>query len=134
MRIDGDPAGRERGDIVLGWLTKITVGLAVVGLVGFDAISLGVARLQSEDHARTAVRAAVESYRADKDVQRAYDAALAQVAPSGDTLDAEAFTVAPDGAVTLRLRSEVPTLLVEKVAPLRDWAVVTRTVTGRPAT
>lgn len=134
MRIDGDRAGRERGDIVLGWLTKITASLAVVGLVGFDAISLGVARLQSEDHARTAVRAAVESYRTDKDVQRAYDAALAQVAPSGDTLDAEAFTVAPDGAVTLRLRAQVPTLLVEKVAPLRDWATVTRTVTGRPAT
>lgn len=127
MRIDGD-----RGDIVLGWLTKVTATLAVLGVIGFDAISLGAAQFQAEDHAQTAARAAAESYRADKDVQRAYDAALAEVAEDGDTLDAEAFTVGTDGAVTLRLRREVPTLLVDRIPPVRDWATVTRTVTGAP--
>jgi len=123
----------DRGDIVLGWLTKLTVALAVVGLVGFDAVALGATRFQAEDHAQTAARAAVASWSADKDLQKAYDAALAEVAADGDTLDAEAFSVAPDGAVTLRLRREVPTLLIEKVPQLHSWTEVTRTVTGRPA-
>lgn len=123
----------DRGDIVLGWLTKLVAGLAVLGLVGFDAIAMGATRFQAEDHAQTAARAAVSSWATDKDVQKAYDAALAEVSDEGDTLDADAFTVAPDGAVTLRLRREVPTMLVAKVPQLRDWTVVTRTVTGRPA-
>ena len=126
------PTG-DRGDIVLGWLTRVVAVLAVLGLIGFDAFSLGANRFQAEDHAQTAARVAVESWAADKDLQKAYDAALAAVAATGDTLDAEAFTVAPDGAVTLRLRRDVPTLLIAKVPQLRDLTVVTRTVTGRPA-
>ena len=126
------PTG-DRGDIVLGWLTRLVGGLAVLGLIGFDAVSLGAGRFQAEDHAQTAARVAVESWAGHKDLQKAYDAALAAVAGDGDTLDAEAFTVAPDGAVTLRLRRDVPTLLIAKVPPLRDLTVVTRTVTARPA-
>lgn len=128
MRTDGD-----RGDVILGWLTKLTVSLAVVGLLGFDAISLTAAQFQAEDHAQTAARAAVESYRTDKNVQKAYDAALAEVVADGDTLDTDAFTAAPDGSITLRLRKEVPTLVVEKIGPLRHFATVLSTVTATPA-
>ncbi len=128
MRTDGD-----RGDIILGWLTKLTVTLAVLGVLGFDAVSLGAAQFQAEDHAQTAARAAVESYRTDKNVQKAYDAALAEVAPDGDTLDADAFVAAPDGSITLRLRQEVPTLVIQKIGPLRHFTTVLSTVTAAPA-
>lgn len=107
MRIHGD-----RGDIILGWLTKLVVTLAVLGVIAFDAISLAAARFSAEDNAQTAARAAVASYGSDQDVQRAYDAALAAVATDGDTLDADAFVPGTDGSVTLRLRRDVPTLLV----------------------
>lgn len=123
----------DRGDVILGWLTKLVLFLAVVGLLGFDAVSLGTSRLQAEDHAHTAARAAVESYRTGKNLQAAYDAALAEVAADGDTLDAPAFTAAPDGSITLRLRRTAPTLLVKRVGPLRHWTVVTRTVTAHPS-
>lgn len=128
-----DGHGRERGDIVLGWLTRLTASLALLGLVGFDAVSLCAARFQAEEHAQQAARAAVESYAGSRDVQRSYDAALAVVAPSGDTIDVESYLIGSDGSVTLRLRRKVATLLIEKVPPLRDWATTTSTVTGRPA-
>ena len=128
MRTDGD-----RGDIILGWLTKITVILAVLGVLGFDALSLGAARFQAEDRALTAARVAVASYRTDPNVQKAYDAALAEVAPDGDTLDADTFTVAPDGSVTLRLRKVVPTLVLQEIPPLRRFTTVLSTVTATPA-
>lgn len=131
MRIHAGP--RDRGDVVLGWLARLVASLALVGLVGFDAVSIGVTQFQAEDHGQTAVRAAVESYRADKDVQLSYDAALGAVAADGDSIDVEGYAVGADGSVTLRLRRVAPTLLVERVPPLRDWTDVTRTVTGRPA-
>ena len=123
----------DRGDIVLGWLTKLVATLAVLGLIGFDAISLGSTRFQAEDHAQSAVRAASETYKSSKDLQAAYDAAVAEVVEHGDTVDPTSFAVTPDGTVTLTLRALAPTMLVEKVAPLRDWAQVETTVTGRSA-
>jgi len=124
---------RDRGDVVLGWLTKVVASMALVGLVGFDAVSIGATQFQAEDHAQAAVRAAVESYRADKNVQTSYDAALGAVIADGDSIDVEGYAVGADGSVTLRLRRVAPTLLVEKVRQLRSWTDITSTVTGRPA-
>jgi len=122
----------DRGDIVLGWLTRLAVVLAVVGVVGFDLISLGSSRFQAEDHAQSALRAASETYRGAKDLQAAYDAAAATALPHGDTVDPHTFTVSPDGRITLTLHRTAATLVVEKVAAVREWAQVTVTVTARP--
>jgi hypothetical protein len=121
----------DRGGIVLGWMTKLIVVLSLTGLVGYDLVSLGASRLKAEDSAQAAARAAVEAYTGPKDLQAAYDAALAEVLPDGDTIDAASFAFTADGTVSLTLRSTAPTLLVRKVAVLRPYAQVQRTVTHR---
>lgn len=121
----------DRGDIVLGWLTRVVAALAVLGVLGFDAISLGAARFQAEDHAQLAARAAAESYRSAKDLQVAYDAAVAEVVEHGDSIDPQTFTVAPDGTVTLTLLRVAPTMVLERVGPIRDWARMSATVSAR---
>jgi Tfp pilus assembly protein PilW len=123
----------DRGDIVLGWLTKLVVTLSVLGVVGFDLISLVTTRFQAEDHAQAAARAAAQVYRAPTDLQAAYDAAVAEVAEHGDVVDAQTFAIGADGAVTLTLHRTASTLLVEKVSPVRHWTDVRATVTGTPA-
>ena len=123
----------DRGDIVLGWLTKLVVTLAVLGVIGFDAISVAAAHFQAEDHAQTAARAANEVYKTPNDLQAAYDAAYASVAEHGDTIDPQTFSVGPDGALTLTLQRTAPTMLVEKISALRPWAEVERTVSARRA-
>lgn len=120
----------DAGDIVLGWLTKITALLAVLGVIGFDAVSLGASFLHTEDAGQQAARRAAESYAGTKDLQAAYDAALLPLMARGDTIDPASFTVAPDGAVTLTLQHVTPTLLVERIPPLREYAVFEATVTG----
>ena len=124
----------DRGDIVLGWLTKLVVTLAVLGVVGFDLVSLGAARFQAEDHAQAAVRAANDSWKSAKDLQAAYDAALAEVLEHGDTIDPQTFTVSTDGNITLTLHRTAATMVVEKIGPARRWAEVDVTVSARPAT
>ena len=121
----------DRGDIVLGWLTKVVAVLAVLGILGFDAISLGAARFQAEDHAQHAARAAAESYRHSKDLQTAYDAAVTEVLEYGDSIDPQTFSVAPDGTVTLTLLRVAPTMVIEKIGPARDWARMHSTVSAR---
>lgn len=124
------PSG-DAGDIVLGWLTKIMVLLAVLGVMAFDAVSLGSSYVQTEDAGQQAARRAAERYSLDKDLQAAYDAALLPLLARGDTIDPDSFSVSPDGAVTLTISHQTPTLLVEKIPPLREYAVVEATVTGR---
>jgi len=124
----------DRGDIVLGWLTRLTVTLALLGLLAFDAISLGVGKMQAEDRAITAARAAVTAYQDGKDVQRAYDAAVATLEdPAVDSIDPAGFTVTSDGVVTLTVRHTASTMLVEKVGPVRHWATSTGTTSAAPA-
>ncbi|MCW2680118.1 MAG: hypothetical protein JWM62_1519 [Frankiales bacterium] len=123
----------DRGDIVLGWLTKLVLTLGVLGVIGFDLVSLGAARFQAEDHAQAAVRAADESWESAKDLQTAYDAALAEVLEHGDSIDPQTFTVGQDGSITLTLHRTAPTMLVKKIGPARNWAEVDVTVSARPA-
>lgn len=60
----------DRGDIVLSWLTKLVLVMAVLGVIGFDAISMGVGRLQAEERAGEAARAAVRSWSQTQEVDR----------------------------------------------------------------
>ena len=123
--------GGDRGDIVLGWLTRLTVTIAVLGVLAFDGVSLVKARFSAEDSAQTAARAAAEVFRDTHDVQKAYDAAYAVAVEHGATVDAPTFRPATDGSVTLTLRETAPTLVLRRVPPARGWADVAATVTGR---
>jgi len=115
-------------------MTRVVAVLAVLGLLGFDAISLALARLTAEDHAQTAARAAASAFEQTHTPQSAYDAALAEVVAHGDSIDPASFTAAQDGSVTLTLSRTAPTLLLDRIPPLRDLAQMSATVTGRPAT
>lgn len=122
----------ERGDIVLGWLTKLVVVLGVLGLVGFDGVSLAQARFQAADRATTAASAAADDYKVNHDLQKAYNAAFATVT-GNDTIETKTFQVAPDGTVTLRLHHQAATLLVGRIGALKHWDDAVETGEGRPA-
>ena len=124
----------DTGSIVLGWLTRLTVVLALVGLVAFDAISLVVAKYTAADRATTAARAGSEACESSQgDVQKAYDAAVAVALEFGDTIDTEGFSCLRGGAVALTYRHEAATLLVEKIGPIKGWTDQTATGESAPA-
>ncbi|MDT7548753.1 MAG: hypothetical protein QOE84_1147 [Actinomycetota bacterium] len=127
MRVSGD-----RGDVVLGWLSKLVVVLGLLGLVAFDGISLAQARFQAADHATTAASAAADDYKANHNLQKAYNAAFATVS-GNDTIETKTFQVATDGTVTLRLHHEATTLVLNHIGPLKHWADAVETGEGRPA-
>lgn len=119
----------ERGDIVLGWLTKLVVVLSALGLVAFDALSVGVASLSLADDGRAAAREASSVWLDTGRVQPTYDAAVrsAQDADPGNDVPADTFTIAADGTVTLTIRRTPPTLIAHRVGPLREQLALSRT-------
>jgi hypothetical protein len=123
---------RDSGSIVLGWLLKLAVSLAVLGFGAFDGIALVTADVQATDHAATAASAAADSFRATQDRDTAYKAAVDAVAGEGDTIADKDFSVEPDGTVHLKLHREASTLWLHRVGPLKDYADVTGEAEGTP--
>lgn len=128
IRISGD-----RGDIVLGWLTKLVVILGVLGVLGFDGIALTQARVQAADRATTAAVAAADDYRANHDAQRAFDAAYATLVDP-DSIETKSFAISPDGTVRLRLHHTATTLVLHRIRALSHFAEAVETGEARPPT
>lgn len=120
----------DRGSIVVGWLTKLVVLFAVLGLLGHDAVKIVVANFAAADDAGVAASAAADTYAAKKDIRAAYAAAVDAVAGKGDTVATEGFTVAADGRVTLTVERTPTTLWMKHVGPLKKYTIVRQSGSG----
>jgi hypothetical protein len=129
------PVG-DRGDIVVGWLVRVVVSVAVVGLVLFDAVSVGAAKMSVTDQAAEAARAASDSWLAHHDQQAAFDAAWQEAteADAANTVDTHSFRVEQNGTVHLTVKRTAPTLVLRLIGPLEHWADVSGDGVGRATT
>ena len=101
------------GDIVMGWLTRLVVGLALVALIGLDAVTVGTATVSLQDQANNAAVAARDRYAEHHDLQAALLAAQAdaRAANDADVVVPNSLVVARDGSVTLRLQRPIHTVV-----------------------
>jgi hypothetical protein len=129
-----DLARGDSGSVVLGWLTKLAIVFAIVGVALFDSISIGAARLGATDDASTAADAASAEYRSSHNVQGAYQAAVESLPSSSEFLPPRQFTVQPDGTVNLVLRRTTTTLVAHRIGPLKKYSVVVVHGTAYPPT
>jgi hypothetical protein len=122
----------ERGDIVLGWLTKIAVVLGLLGLCLFDAISIASTNVKVDDDGSYAARAGSATWLETKSIQKAYDAAQAAATEqdAAATVETKGFRVDDNGRVHLRVSREATTLIVFRIGPIKHWADVHRDVTA----
>lgn len=120
------PGRGDGGGIVLGWLTKLAVVMALVGVVLFDGLSIAASRLSIEDQGLKAARAASSQWQRSGDIQLAYDAAVV-AAVEANTLNEvlpTTFVAGPDGTVDLDMHREAATLVVHRIGWVADWAFV----------
>jgi len=116
---------RDSGSIVLGWLTKLMAVLLLVGVVLFDFVSVGVARMSASDDANTAAAAASDEWSHTHNVQLAYNAAVDAITNPAEHVLIRGFSVGPDGSVGLLLRREATTLVAYRIGPLKKYTMVT---------
>jgi hypothetical protein len=102
----------ERGDMVVGWLVRIVIILAVLAVIGYDAITTIQAQITVRDQASSAAVAGYDNYAWSHNVEAAYQAALA-AAHSSNTADVivpSDFVISSDGSVTLKMSRPVHTV------------------------
>ena len=126
-------AGPERGDIVLGWLTKIVVVLGIAGLGLFDAISIGTTAVNLTDQGNYAAREASERWQETQDVQAAYDAAVAAATEQNtqNVVNPKTFRIDADNTVHLTVGRTATTIVLYHWGRTAEWAELERTGTGR---
>lgn len=120
-----DTRARDRGSIVVGWLGKIAVALAVTGVVLFDGVSVGVAHMNAQDDANSAAVAANAEWQQSHNIQNAYNAAADALSNSDETILTRGFSIDANGTVHLVLRRTATTLVMAKIGPLKKYTVFT---------
>jgi hypothetical protein len=116
----GTPA-RDAGYLVSGWVIKLTLFLAVVGVAGFDVISIVAGHINAEDDAQSAATAASSTWSSTHNVQQAYAAAVASITTSGEKVLTKDFSIDADGTVHLLVQRHIHTIVVGEVGPLRHF-------------
>jgi|GEM_PF-606171 len=125
--------GTDRGDIVIGWLTKIIVFLGLAGLVLFDAISVGTTAVNLTDQGQYAAREASEVWQRTQSVQEAYDAAVAAAVDQNpaNVVDPATFRIDEDNTVHLKVGRTATTIVLRHWDKTATWAVLERDAKGR---
>jgi hypothetical protein len=120
---------------VLGWLTKLVVGLAVAGALFFDTFSVMATQLGAQDQAAAAAEAAAWTWKQTSDIQQTYDDA-ARTLPPGTTaeIDTASFRIEPDGVAVVTVRRTAPTFVLKHIPPLRKFIEATATDDAAPPT
>jgi hypothetical protein len=111
----------DAGSIVLGWLTKLVLLFAMLGVLLFDGIAIAVNNMTAQDEANMAAQAAADTYKATHDLQAAYSAAVAAVADKNEKVLTRSFVIAADGSVHLVLRRETTTLVMHHIGALQKY-------------
>ena len=119
--------------IVLGWLTKVTVGLVLAGALFFDTFSLMATQLGAQDQASTAAESAAWNWRQYGDIQQTYNEAARTLGTSGAAeIDTASFRIDPDGTAVVTVSRQAPTLVLKYIPPLRKFIEATATADARP--
>lgn len=123
----------DRGDIVIGWLTKIVVVLGLAGLVLFDAISMGTTAVSLTDQGQHAAREASDVWQSTQSVQEAYDAAVASAVDQNpaNVVDPATFRIDPDNTVHLKVGRTATTIVLRHWDKTAAWAMLEREAKGR---
>lgn len=123
----------DRGDIVIGWLTKIVVVLGIAGLALFDALSIGSTSVSLSDQGQYAAREASEVWQQTDSVQRAYDEAVATATSQNalNRIDPKSFRIDADDTVHLRIGRTATTIVLHHWDRTAAWAVLERDAKGR---
>ncbi|HVV30561.1 MAG TPA: hypothetical protein VHC41_06750 [Mycobacteriales bacterium] len=118
---------------MIGWLTRLVVVLVILGVLGYDGISLAASRAGAPDDADQAAQAAASAW-AQSHNWNAATLAAQQSLTDTEVLVPGSLAISPTGAVTLRIRRHVVTLVTKDIPKAKDLTGFTVTGSASAAT
>ena len=115
----------DRGDIILGWFTRVAVFLLLLGIIAFEGISLVSARFSATDEANQVAMAAADAYAPKKSAKAALAAAEDEATSLKVDLLADKFVITDDGSVDVSISKTATTLFLYRTEKTAKWAIVT---------
>lgn len=113
----------ERGGIVTGWLFKLVLSLAIVGLVAFEAGALVVAHVSADSAANEVASEAAFAAARGGSEKAADTAAREEAARQGVRLIG--LSLAADGTyVTVIVEKTAKTIFLHRISATRSWTKV----------
>lgn len=117
----------DEGSMVLGWLARIAIVVAIVGVIGFDAIAIAQVHVRADDAAGQAADQAATTWQATHDFAKAVRVAQTAAAQDDMTVAAKDVKVQPDGSVTVTVHGHVDTTVARYVPGAKNLTNATST-------
>jgi len=117
---------------ISSWLLKVVLVVAVLGVIGDDAVSTFSASVGVVDDANAAAQAARSALTAGGGIVGAEQAAAQYAAAHHEAVLPNSFQIATDGTVTLRLVRHVHTWVFGRIPVLRGVATASATGVAAP--
>jgi hypothetical protein len=131
MTTERPDVGGDSGSIVFGWLSRVTLTLALLGLIGFEVLSVAVTHINVEDIGQTTGDRALTAYNDTGDPYLAYVAAAEYAEGQGAELPRKTFQV-DEKSVSFELHKTAPTLLLYRWDKSAGLAEVDVTIYAEP--
>jgi hypothetical protein len=120
----GRAAYDERGDIILGWFTRVATFLLFLGIIAFEGLSLVSAHMNGADVANQVALAAADAYAPKHNAKAAYAAAEKEAVDHKAELLPDEFAIGADGSVDVAIKTTATTLFLYRTDSTAKWAIV----------
>lgn len=118
----------ERGDIISSWLVQLLVLMAVIGLVGYEFLSIAITSLTLDGDAEQVADVASDEYERSEDLDRALEEATAEAERRGTEVSDLHLE---DDWVSVTVVKDAPTLVVHRIPGLEGVGDVAATRRSR---
>lgn len=115
--------------MIFGWVVKILLSIALIGVIGFEAGSPLITRAQVDDVAHSAADRAATEMVASNDPKRARQVAE-EVVGRNDGMSLDRFTIAPNGSVEVVVSKQAGSLVLRRFSQTEDWYDISVTATS----
>jgi len=125
--VDGHEFGRNEHGVIMSWLIRILIGIALGGIILFDAGSITINFFGLDNSAEEIANGiAVQRGAGDLVDQRSLEEEATEAARNAGAR-LVSVSVDNEGILHLKLRRKATTLLVGRFSATKDWAKATAT-------
>ncbi len=119
----------ERG-IVMAFMVRLILVLTLIGIVFVEGGAIVFSKLQAQDVAESAAVAGAGSWMNTRSAESARAEALLRMQDKSQRAKMTAFTLHPDGSVSVTIRLQANTILLQHVSFLESYTVSRATATA----